>query len=528
MAQMINTNIASLNAQRNLNTSQGALASALQRLSSGLRINSAKDDAAGMAISSRMTSQINGLNQASRNANDGISLAQTAEGAMGQISENLQRMRELSVQAANGSNSSSDRNAIQSEIAQLQAEITRVANTTQFNGLNLLDGTLTNAQFQVGANANQTINAMVSNAQASAIGTYRLQSGQAVATSGTGLGLARLSTATQTFFATGNAAAASAQTLTISGNGQTFTTAASTSSATATVGTLAGSAAQFAQLINTGTATTGVSATATTSATLRNFSGAGAIAFQLFGAPTAAGAQAPVTISASLASATDVSGLAAAINAQTGTTGISAVADTTAGTVVMTQSAGYDIGIKNKAAVTFNVAGSAGATAGVAVAATAAATDSVVVGGQVTFNSAGPYTVSSNLALAAGGSIFDLAAANAANASALNAVSAVDVTTITNGIPSGANLALQVIDGAISSINSARAALGALQNRFSSVVTSLQTTAENLSASRSRIQDADFAAETGALTRAQILQQAGTAMLAQANAVPNGVLTLLR
>ena len=134
MGQMINTNIASLNAQRNLNTSQGALATALQRLSSGLRINSAKDDAAGMAISSRMTSQINGLNQASRNANDGISMAQTAEGALGQISDNLQRMRELSVQAANGTNSASDRTAIQAEISQLQNEINRVAQTTSFHG----------------------------------------------------------------------------------------------------------------------------------------------------------------------------------------------------------------------------------------------------------------------------------------------------------------------------------------------------------------------------------------------------------
>lgn len=157
MPQMINSNIASLNAQRNLNTSQNSLNTSLTRLSSGLRINSAKDDAAGLAISERMTSQIRGLNQAVRNANDGISLSQTAEGAMSEIGNNLQRIRELAVQSANATNSASDRASLQAEAAQLTAEITRVASQTQFNGTNLLDGSFLNQSFQVGANANQTI-----------------------------------------------------------------------------------------------------------------------------------------------------------------------------------------------------------------------------------------------------------------------------------------------------------------------------------------------------------------------------------
>src|SRR5512135_1188316 len=201
MAQIINTNMASLNAQRNLSTSQNALSVSLQRLSSGLRINSAKDDAAGLAISSRMTSQINGLNQAARNANDGISLAQTAEGALGTISDNLQRMRELAVQAANGTNSASDRTALQAEITQLVAEINRVASTTTFNGTNLLDGSLNNAQFQVGANANEVINAAITNASASAIGNYSLGNATVTATvagnnstAGTGTSVAVLGT----------------------------------------------------------------------------------------------------------------------------------------------------------------------------------------------------------------------------------------------------------------------------------------------------------------------------------------------
>src|SRR3954447_23816293 len=157
MALVINTNVMSLNAQRNLTTSGNQLATSLQRLSSGLRINSAKDDAAGLAISERMTSQINGLDQAGRNANDGISLAQTAEGALGSIGSNLQRVRELSVQSANATNSTSDRAAIQTEVTQLMSEIDRVATQTSFNGVKLIDGSFTSAVFQVGANAGETI-----------------------------------------------------------------------------------------------------------------------------------------------------------------------------------------------------------------------------------------------------------------------------------------------------------------------------------------------------------------------------------
>jgi len=512
MAQMINTNIASLNAQRNLNSSQGALSTALQRLSSGLRINSAKDDAAGLAISSRMTSQINGLNQASRNANDGISLAQTAEGALGQISDNLQRMRELAVQAANGTNSASDRTAIQSEISQLQQEINRVAQTTSFNGTTLLDGTLNNAQFQVGANANQTINASIGNAQANAIGNNSVVA--TAATAATTLTESKISTVSQTIPANNFLA----QALTISGNGSTVTIP----NTTLTVG-LSGKA--IVDAVNNAAGTTGVTATATTTAVLGGFA-VGNVSLKLYGAPTSAGAANPVTVSAALATTTDVGGLASAINAQSGVTGITAVADTTLGKITLTQSQGYNIGVSNLiAGATQTVTGytSAG-VAGTAVTllATGNAADSAVVGAKVSFSAPTSFTVTTNVAASG---IF---AATTASGSTLSAVSSIDVTSLTAGIPSGANSAIAVLDSALSNINSSRASLGAMQNRFSSAVTNLQTTAENLTASRSRIQDADFASETGALTRAQILQQAGTAMLAQANAVPNGVLTLLR
>ncbi|MCK9285611.1 MAG: flagellin domain-containing protein, partial [Rhodocyclaceae bacterium] len=173
MAQVINTNVSSLNAQRNLNMSQSALATSLQRLSSGLRINSAKDDAAGLAIADRMSSQIRGLNQATRNANDGISLAQTAEGALGETNNILQRIRELAIQSANATNSASDRVALQSEVNQLIAEMDRISNTTSFNGLKLLDGNFSAQTFQVGSEANQTISVSVSGADSTSLGVNK-------------------------------------------------------------------------------------------------------------------------------------------------------------------------------------------------------------------------------------------------------------------------------------------------------------------------------------------------------------------
>ena len=506
MPSLINTNIASLNAQRNLNTSQSSLQTALQRLSSGLRINSAKDDAAGMAISSRMTSQINGLNQAARNANDGISMAQTAEGGLATATDLLQRMRELAVQAANGTNSASDRSSIQSEVSQLQQEMNRVANTTQFNGQNLLDGSLTNAQFQVGANANQTINMSIGNAQATAIGNNALatNSGGTMinAVIGTGAGA----------FAANNVAVG---TLTVAGNGK--------SSGAITIG--AGeSADQIVSGVNAATGNTNVTASATTTAVLSTFT-AGTVSLKLNTGSTTSGGVVTnntVSVSATLASATDLSGLTAAINAQTGATGINAVADLAAGTITLSNTSGKDIGVQNVSGATGVKVTGLGTTyggTGTAVTLTVGVGDTANVGGLVTFSSPSSFTTTSTAA----GITSTLAAS-----STLSAVGSVDVTTLTAGVPTGANSALQVIDSALANINSSRAALGAVQNRFSTTISNLQATSENLSASRSRIQDTDFAAETANLTRGQILQQAGTAMLAQANSLPNGVLALLR
>jgi flagellin len=508
MSSTINTNTASLNAQRNLSQSQNALSTSLQRLSSGLRINSAKDDAAGLAISDRMTSQINGLNAAARNANDGISMAQTAEGGLSTATDLLQRMRTLTVQAANGTNSASDRASTQQEVSQLQQELNRVANTTQFNGQNVLDGSLNNAQFQVGANANQTINFSIGSAQATAIGNNAL----AQNTGGTMVNA--VASATAKTFEPNNVAAGN---VTIQGNG--------TSSGALTIAAGA-SGKQIADQINAASGNTGVSASATTEATLGGFA-AGTFSLTLQGAPTSAGAANPVTVSATLASSTDLAGLTKAINDQTGSTGISAVADLSTGKIALTQSQGYDIGVRNNGAqTTITMTGAGTADGGTGTAVTLKANnvvgDTATVGAKVTLSSASAFT-----ATASAVGIFS-GAAGTVQSSALSSVASIDVTKTTNGIPTGANDALKVIDAALANIGNSRASLGAIQNRFTNTISNLQATSENLSSARSRIQDTDFAAETASLTRGQILQQAGTAMLAQANSLPNGVLSLLR
>lgn len=495
----INTNVASLNAQRNLSGSQSALSTSLQRLSSGLRINSAKDDAAGMAISERMSSQIRGMDQARRNANDGISLAQTAEGALGQISTNLQRIRELSVQAANDTNTATDRAALQQEVSQLQQEITRVAGTTQFNGKNLLDGTFTSQNFQVGANANQNISVSLNSAQATSLGNNTVKS------------VAALTTATAagaTFVANG----VTAQTLVVSGNLGTANVAVS----------LADTSKTIASSINAQSAVTGVSAEARTQAKLGNLAAAGTLTFDLAAAnPTAS----PVSITAQVASTSDLTTLADAINANAASTGVTAAFGATKAEVILTNANGENIAIQNFA----NSAGAGGTidltgmdayattpttTGAAATLGAAVGTDSSTVAGTLRFKAAESFTVTSTAATVV---------AAATTASTLNSVASVNI-----GSAAGANNAIDVIDGALQSISNQRAALGAYQNRFTSTITNLQTSSENLNASRSRILDADFADETAKLSRNQVLQQAGTAMLAQANQLPQNVLSLLR
>ncbi|WP_287597391.1 flagellin [Thermomonas sp.] len=377
---IINTNVMSLNSQRNLAANNASLGTTIQRLSSGLRINSAKDDAAGLAISERFTTQIRGLNQAARNANDGISLSQTAEGALAEIGNNLQRVRELAVQSSNATNSSTDRDALQAEVTQLQAEIQRVASQTEFNGTKLLDGNFAGQAFQVGANAGQLITVdNIASAQTSALGGTKFAADTAL--------------------------------------------------------------------------------TATNAATITGLTINGAVIDDVAVAGDA-NAQAAA--------------LAKAINAKSGDSGVFATAS----------------------------------GAGVTLESLVVDRDLVISAGTV-----GATTYSATAA----------APTSDASAQAATFVDDVDISDFV-----GAQRAIGIMDSALTAVNSSRAELGAIQNRFSSVISNLNTTSENLSASRSRIRDTDFAKETAELTRSQILNQAGTAMLAQANQVPQSVLSLLR
>ena len=475
MASTINTNLASLNAQRNSSRTQNDLSTAIARLSSGLRINSARDDAAGLAIGERFTAQIRGLTQAARNANDGISLAQTAEGALSSVTNNLQRMRELAVQSANATNSASDRGALQQEAAQLAAEIDRVATQTSFNGTNLLDGSFTSKVFQVGANVGQTITvASIASSRTSALGAYQ------------GFSLANQSIGTVS-----NAASALAVSV---GGG-----------ASVALGSVAVDAKAIANAINTGNVA-GLTATA-------NATNVAAVASASTG--TAAGT-ATYTINGvaiSLAGIDGAAGLAsnratavAAINAQSAATGV--VASDNGSGIALQAVDGRNVSLAY--------------TAGTFTASTAAdfgLSATALTGGTVNVDYVAPTGVTGNVAFTQTGGF----ANSTAIAATGTAVGAIDISSV-----GGANAALSSIDAALQTVNSSRAALGAVQNRFSSTIENLQTTTENLSASRSRIQDADFAMETANLSRAQVLQQAGTAMIAQANQLPQQVLQLLR
>ncbi len=613
MPQVINTNVASLTAQRNLTTSQGQLATALQRLSSGLRINSAKDDAAGLAISERFTTQIRGLNQAVRNANDGISLAQTAEGALGETGNALQRIRELAIQSANSTNSASDRTALNAEAAQLLQEIQRVGLTTQFNGQNILDGTFQSAQFQVGANANQTISFGITGSTTNLLGAFQATSAPVTASAFDGAGFTingvevGVSAATSAAGVTADSATAKATSINSKSNltGVTATAANSVQGAApvarsslangalaingVSVGAIARDASAVTQgrnaatAINAVTNQTGVTAVADAStgaltlstsdgrnialtSTAGNAAGATAI-FNATGLDVSTGANptgndtftltigGPFDLSAPAAGslteadtfvldgvtyefttdATVTSGNVAVTVADGNTATQVATAVTTAiqaqftlgNTSVSAASAAAVVTVtNNKLGANGTLAGYSeagvigGGGAGAIVQGAETAGTNAADGGGITTR--GTLTLSSPASFTLGGA--DLAFAGLAAATpALTRLDTVNISTV-----AGANSAIAVLDGALAQVTGIRADLGAVQNRFASTVANLTTTAENLSAARSRILDADFAQETAALTRAQILQQAGTAILAQANAVPQNVLSLLR
>lgn len=499
MALTVNTNIASLNTQRNLSSSSNALSTSLERLSTGSRINSAKDDAAGLQISNRLTSQINGLGVAVRNANDGISLAQTAEGALQQSTNILQRMRDLSLQSANGSNSANERQALNSEVKQLQSELNRISETTTFGGQKLLDGSFGTKSFQVGANANETIGVTVNAASAKSVGADRL------GLAGTGFGT--IATAAGTLPA---ATGIVAGTLTVTG---------SNGKATAVDALVAtDSAKAVATKINNKSETTGVTADARTGVQLSSLLQAGNVSMSL-GSGTA---ETTAVISANVTDKNDLSSLANAINEQSGKTGITASLTDSNSKLKLVNEAGDDITIENFAISgatgntvvlnSMNYDGTINSTGAVTLTDT---TGSTTARGQVQIESAGAFQVSASVA--------DMVSTGTLAVSKLSSVADIDISS-----QDGAQSAVSVIDAAMASIDKNRASLGAIQNRFENTISNLQNISENVSAARGRIRDTDFAAETANLSKNQILQQAGTAILAQANQLPQAVLSLLR
>ncbi len=541
MAQVINTNVASLNAQRNLNISQGSLATSLQRLSSGLRINSAKDDAAGLAISERFTAQIRGLDQARRNANDGISLSQTAEAALQSSGDILQRIRELAIQSANATNSAGDRAALNAEVQQLSQELQRIATNTEFNGQKLLDGSFTSAQFQVGSSAFQTITATSGNFQTDSYGNFRIGGLATSSNTPNGVGDLTVGSVEHAQLTTANA-----QTSRISGDTLTLSSSLGSKDITYPAGA---SAEQIAAKINQ--AETGVRASAITSFVIGADDGASnAASFQqgesytfLLANDANAGDPASYTTvsfsiggTASGTAAGNASQLSAAVQAfndVTGRTGfVAKIVETDNGYfgIQLTSEAGKDLRIINGSVsgndlaiedltvldgdpASTNTAIAALAANGVSTSWTDA--DSFWITGQVILDSDRSFaltTTNDDILLVAGTA-----------GGELQATEDMDISTVTS-----ANRTLAIVDSALAAINGQRARYGALQSRFENTIINLQSTSENLSASRSRIRDADFAAETANLTRAQILQQAGTAMLAQANQLPQQVLQLLQ
>jgi len=476
MALTVQTNVSSLTAQRNLSSSSSALQTSMQRLSSGMRINSAKDDAAGLQISNRLTSQINGLGVAQRNANDGISMAQTAEGAMQESGDILQRMRDLALQSSNGSNAADDRAALQKEVASLQQELTRIAETTSFGSTKLLDGSFGTKQFQVGANANETIGVTLNNMSADSIGVNEI-SGINGASTTVGLG-AKANTDLATIIA-GNTSAA------LNVNGTDIADASVTGKG----------AGDVAVAINA--AATGVIAESKITTTISGLSAADSSTLTMDVAGAANDTYDLATYGGDMARLAD----------DMVADGYDAVYDDASSTINVTATGlnGIEVNVAVGGTVSLGGGTAAGAQ-GVASELNLSSPDKIGVSGT---------TVNTLL----GGGV-----AATGGAGTLTTIESIDISGTDS---TGAQAALLAIDGALAQIDSKRADLGAVQNRFGHTISNLANVSENVSASRSRIRDTDFASETATMTQNQILQQAGTTILAQANQVPQAALSLL-
>lgn len=502
MGQVINTNLASLAAQRSLNNSQGDVQTSLTRLSSGLRINGAKDDAAGLAISERFTSQIKGLNQAVRNANDAISLSQTAESALAETTNLLQRARELSIQSANATNSSSDRAALQSEVTQVIAEIDRIASTAEFNGIKLLNGNFNSQAFQVGANANQTVAVTVNSAKTDALGAVNA-----------------LAFSNSRSASAGAAAATGTATSGIAAQNLTFTTGGVASTVAVALGD---SAQTIAAAVTANVENVTASAITRTGIDFQD-AGAGAATLTVNGTTVNFTVQADkdataTAVKTALEASASLSNLTVTTVAGESTSGseVMIVDSSGADTTVSFTLASANVDVRALQADGTTIATGSTDQTGVLTG------EEVVVTGEVTYTTSSPTSASVSMATDTVGTFLSGTETGAITESS-SRVKDVTISSVT-----GAQSAIAIIDSAIAEVSTIRANLGAVQNRFESIVSSLQVSSENQSGARSRIVDADFAVETASLTRGQILQQAGIAVLAQANAAPQNVLSLLQ
>ncbi|MCE0812604.1 flagellin [Buttiauxella sp. S04-F03] len=502
MAQVINTNSLSLITQNNINKNQSAMSTAIERLSSGLRINSAKDDAAGQAIANRFTSNIKGLTQAARNANDGISLAQTTEGALSEINNNLQRVRELTVQATTGTNSDSDLTSIQDEIKSRLGEIDRVSGQTQFNGVNVLakDGSMS---IQVGANDGQTIKIDLKQIDSKTLGLdgFNVRNNDVVKTS-------------DALTAVGTGTAATSVAVDFSTTDLTGITGVGSGAITGIVKDTAGK--YFADI----TGTTGNTADGKYAVDIDATSGKVTLAANTVGTPTGATAAAATYDVAATAGST----------VAFGTDATTAAIKAAGGTLVQLQDAkgnntnNYAIkttdGTLYAADVdTTTTPGTATVTAKTAATYTDADGKSVV-GAAVQLG--GDNGTTEVVVDKASGKTYDAA----------KLVAGTDLSSPTNTVTAIANgkttSPLAALDDAIAQVDKFRSSLGAVQNRLDSAVTNLNNTTTNLSEAQSRIQDADYATEVSNMSKAQIIQQAGNSVLSKANQVPQQVLSLLQ
>ncbi|ESW59951.1 MAG: flagellar filament protein [Rhodobacter sp. CACIA14H1] len=488
----INTNIGAIAAQANMAKVTDDFNAAMSRLSSGLRINAAKDDAAGMAIAEKMTAQVMGINQAIRNASDGKNMLDTTESAHVEVSNMLQRMRELAVQSANDTNTGSDRGNITAEARQLVAEINRIAENTTFNGMKVMDGSFTGKQFQIGADLGQTLNISIDSAAATDIGAYKVKSEVSIAASG------GVTTGKQ-LIVSGHA-----------GNAEIETTADM-------------SAKQLAAEVNAKSAQTGVQATAVSKAKLSGLSDVGKISFEVNGQNIG---------TVAISNTDDLRSLRDAINTKTTSTGVTATMGADNSEIILTDSTGKNIEI------TDYTAADSGAAAEATMDVTGLNTDGsedatpdtltldntdndATVTGQVTFTSTQTFSVNS-AEIDSGASEVGFFS-DTANAADLETVADIDLSTAGSSAE-----AITVIDVALQKISQARGNLGAMSNRLDSTISNLTNISVSVQAARSQVVDADFAKESTNLARGQILSQAATAMLAQANSSKQNVLSLLR